>query len=113
MLDVHGAAVSGPTLPATAWRRRVTELRVHGAAVTGAVRALDRAPRLPRHGVGGAVVVVPIPAVVDNVVVGVVIVVVVPSVVGVVVGIVGVVTGVVTEVAVWPAVVVGVLRVVV
>ena len=53
MLDVHGAAVSGPTLPATAWRlfmeraaRRLAERRVPGAAVTRAVRALDRALRL-------------------------------------------------------------------
>ena len=99
MLDVHGAAVSGPTLPATAWRlfmeraaEAVAERRVPGAAVSCAVRALDRAPRLPRHGVADAVVVAQIRrrrrrrgrSVV-------VVVVVVPSVVGVVVGIVGVV----------------------
>ena len=54
MLDVHGAAVSGPTLPATAWRlfmeRALDGHREHGlsvAALAGRVLAVDRAVRLP------------------------------------------------------------------
>ena len=53
MLDVHGAAVSGPTLPAAAWRSfmqqcagRTRRLCVSCARVARAVRALGRALRL-------------------------------------------------------------------